>query len=247
MAYPQYGWQTGPATVNTPGSVLNFRSGMGTSFPIYSGIPHGSSLNITGAGTAAGGYNWYPVTYGGRSGYVAGQYLTGTPGQAPAPPATSAPPPPPPPPNPMAGQVMNQPGQYPQLNFNPQGAPFYQGGSPWYYDPSNSYGGDRDWATTPAIGGPGGYLENNPSAAYTRFVSPWASGEDAFSRFVRSQFGNVSQGYEAAFASNPDLGFQSYLSSLGPGHFQQRWRQMNPQQRGESTSLFGGGRTQWIT
>jgi len=137
-------------------------------------------------------------------------------------------------------------GQYPQTSFNPQGSPFYQGAIPWYYNPSSSYGGDRNWATTPAMGGPSGYLENNPQSLYTRFFSPWASGDDAFSRWVRSQYGNTQQGYEAAFASNPDLTYGKYLSDLGPGSFAQRWQSMNPQQRGESTNLFGGGRMQWI-
>lgn len=242
MAYPDYGWQTGPATTATPGSVLNFRTGAGTNYPSTGTIPHGTSINLTGSGIASGGYNWYPATWGGNNGYVAGQYLMGSPASAPA---TS--PAPPTTPDQMAGQVMNQPGSYPNLGFNPTGSPFNQGGSSWYYDPASNYGGDRDWATTPAMGGPAGYLENNPNALYTRFFSPWASGEDAFSRWVRSQYGNTRQGYEAAFASNPDLTYGSYMSGLGPGHFANRWQQMNPQQRGESTSLFGGGRLQWIT
>src|SRR5690606_17297686 len=202
----------------------------------------GGSLNITGPSVSSGGYDWYPVTYNGQTGYVAGQYLTGTPGQVPQ---TSAPVQ-----NPEAGQLgpgFVDPGQYPNLSYNPQGAPFYQGNTPWYYNPNTNYGGDRDWPTTPAMGGPGGYLEQNPQALFTRFISPWASGEDAFSRYVRSQFGNTMQGYEAAFANNPDLTFARFLEGLGPGFYQQRWRMMNPQQRGESANLFGGGRVQWIT
>jgi hypothetical protein len=248
MAYPQYGWQTGPATVTTPGSVLNFRPGGGLNYAPFGSIPHGGSVNITGPSTASGGYNWYPVTYGGKTGWVAGQYLTGMPGSAPTTTPTPTPTPSPSPqPMPGLGDIANTVGQYPQNNQQPTGSPYYQGNMPWYYNPASSYGGDRDWASTPLMGGPTGYLETNPQAAFTRFFSPWASGDDAFSRFVRSQYGNTQQGYEAAYASNPELTYQSYLQGLGPGNFSQRWARMNPQQRGESNSLFGGGRVQWIT
>jgi hypothetical protein len=258
MAYPQYGWATGPATVNAPAG-LNFRSGAGTNYGIYNTMPYGTSLNITGPATQGGGYSWYPVSYGGRTGYVAGQYLTGVPGSAPSP-APAPTPTPAPAPAPQAPPMypMNpkgtfptggtwEAGQYPNTSFNPQGSPYYQGNNSWYYNPDTTYGGDRDWATTPAIGGPGGYLENNPQALFTRFFSPWAGGDDAFSKWTRSQFGNTMQGWEAAFASNPELTYGSYLQDLGPGSFANRWAMMNPQQRGESNSLFGGGRVQWIT
>jgi hypothetical protein len=127
MAYPQYGWQTGPATVTTPGSVLNFRPGGGLNYAPFGSIPHGGSVNITGPSTASGGYNWYPVTYGGKTGWVAGQYLTGMPGSAPTTTPTPTPTPSPSPqPMPGLGDIANTVGQYPQNNQQPTGSPYYQ-------------------------------------------------------------------------------------------------------------------------
>ncbi len=131
--------------------------------------------------------------------------------------------------------------------YRPTGSPYSTGATPGFYNPDSSYGGDRDWASTPAVAGPNGYLENNWDALYTRFIAPWASGQTPFSRWVRSQSGEVQQAMMAAIASNPELTGQSFLSQLGPQNFAQQWQNdFTPSQRGENPAYYGGGRMSWI-
>jgi hypothetical protein len=125
-----------------------------------------------------------------------------------------------------------------------------QGG---YYDPSSLYGLERHYSQEPwgqayewGIHGPQGYLEQNPSATYYRFISPWASGTDQFSRFVQSEMSRVMQGFGAARSNNPDLLLQQYLSGLGRGSFEDQWAKAHPASRGVDASRRGGGRVQWL-
>jgi hypothetical protein len=132
--------------------------------------------------------------------------------------------------------------------FRPQGQPYSQGAS-GFYDPDSSYGADRDWASTPIISGPNGYLENNFGALYERFIAPWAQGQTPFARWVRGQSGEVQQALMAAVASNPLITAQGFLSNLGPQNFAQQWlNDFTPQQRGENDSIYGGGgaRLSWL-
>jgi hypothetical protein len=76
-----------------------------------------------------------------------------------------------------------------------------------------------DWTKTPAIGGNSGYLEQNPNAAYTR----WMGGIGAslgdttpFGEYVQNYVRNQSQNaYQAALAEDPTLKYQDYLQTLG--------------------------------
>lgn len=119
-----------------------------------------------------------------------------------------------------------------------------------FFDPSSLYGGQYNWGTTPVVGGPGGYLAENPQAAYTRFTSTFGGqNNDPYSRWLQQQFSQAYQGYQAALATNPNLGFgrgeNDYLQGLGANFFQNRWNRMAPQQRGITNQTYGGGRTRW--
>jgi hypothetical protein len=129
--------------------------------------------------------------------------------------------------------------------YQPQGSPFST--SPYgYYNPGNMYGADRDWHNTPAIGGPGGYFENEPEMLFRHWIAPWASGQDPFSQYVQSQFSDVYDSYRTAFARNPSLDFRTFLSGFNPQFMASRWWERTPQQRGESGPLYGRGRLQWL-
>lgn len=130
--------------------------------------------------------------------------------------------------------------------FRPSGNPYSTSNS-GFYNPDSSYGADRDWAGTGVISGPNGYLENNWDALYTRFVSPWASGQTPFARWVRGQSGEVQQALMAAVASNPLITAQGFLQNLGPQSFASQWlNDYTPTQRGENQALYGGGRLSWL-
>jgi uncharacterized protein YgiM (DUF1202 family) len=58
-------------TTATTTTELNLRSGIGTSHPVLVTIPSGATVTITGAISSG----WYPVTYGGKAGWVSGNYL----------------------------------------------------------------------------------------------------------------------------------------------------------------------------
>ena len=90
----------GFVTVTSPDG-LNLRSGPSTGAAVELAIPYGSVLAINGDSTPDG---WYPVSFGGLSGWVDGSYVTQgviSPGSllsAPSLSTGSVPPPPPPPP-----------------------------------------------------------------------------------------------------------------------------------------------------
>ena len=232
MAWPSTGWAVGPATTTTG---LNFRSGAGLDKSIYSVLPKNTQIQITGPAQMVGGIPWVPVTYNGQSGWVSGNYLSGTANA----PNTNVP-------TTNTGYTYPNSGVWQSGQVN--GFPYPSGGQgQWgYYNPSSNYGADRDWATTPAIGGAGGYLDQNPTALYTRFISGIANDEGNFARWLRSQYQPTMEGYEAAFASNPQLSFGQYLAGLGPQFYQGRWNDLTPRQRNESAGDYFGGRVQWI-
>lgn len=94
----------------------------------------------------------------------------------------------------------------------------------------------KNWADTPVIGGPAGYLEQNQDAAYTRRMGELGIGladTTPFGRFVQDQFRNSQLGYEALLADNPTLTYQDYLRTLGTvTDFYNRFMSLTPQQRG---------------
>lgn len=73
----------------TRGWGLRLRSGPGLGYTIQLVMPEGAALAVLGEVRLADGYWWYPVAYGGRSGWAAGAYLAL--GAAAAPKAAPAP------------------------------------------------------------------------------------------------------------------------------------------------------------
>ncbi len=113
-----------------------------------------------------------------------------------------------------------------------------------YYDPWSSYGGDQYGFTNPygdnpfwdsAVGEQ--YLNSNPNAAWGVYAYPMleGGGNSAFDEWMMQQRTKAYSGYEAALASNPNLGYLSeYLPSLGSGEdWQRRFQMLSPQDRGE--------------
>lgn len=139
-------------------------------------------------------------------------------------------------------------------NWNPTRGvtqmPFPQSGglSRGYYQPGSLYGAQQSMFNTPIVSGNAGYFAEQPQAAYTRFTSPFAAGEDPFSRFVRNQYGNAYQGFQAALGTNPNLNFMTqYLPGLGgEQYFRNRFQSQAPQLRGEQPGTLGGGRLRWF-
>lgn len=123
-----------------------------------------------------------------------------------------------------------------------------------YFDWGNTYGRDPSWMNEEwlrnlyqnVIFGAGGYLENNPSAIWTRMISPWGSGYKPFDRFVQGEYNRFWDAYEAAFATNPDLTRQQWAGMFNQGDFQRRFNLLPPGQQGRNDPRYGAGRMQWF-
>jgi hypothetical protein len=103
---------------------------------------------------------------------------------------------------------------------------------------------DFDWTTTPAIGGPAGYLEENRDAAFLRWLSNnlgvGVSDQSAWGQFARNQFQNAEAGFLAGLAEDPTLTFQSYLPKLSIPQIRMDFLRQSPRARGENFAQFGG-------
>lgn len=122
----------------------------------------------------------------------------------------------------------------------------YNQRDPYY----NSYFGTNDgvdWANTPVIGGPAGYLEQNQDAAFTRWLNQQGIGLADMSpraQYMRDQFRNTQTGFKAALASNPMLQYQggadSYLGGLSIPKLTFNFLKQSQRQRGMNNSMYGG-------
>lgn len=130
------------------------------------------------------------------------------------------------------------------------GTAFSQAASDPYYN-FNQFQQDPtfDWTTTQPIGGPSGYLEENPDAAWTRYLQGnygiGVADQSPFSSFVRGQYNNALAGFKAAVAEDPSLIFQKYLSQITP-NYAAMFAALTPSQRGESVSRYAGP-IRWIS
>ena len=102
----------------------------------------------------------------------------------------------------------------------------------------------QDWSRTPVIGGPGGFLEQNPEAVWTRYLSgrfgvnPLTAGAQA--DWLRGQRQAAQTGFMAAQADDPTLTFQRYLGSIDADALLNAYLRMAPGQRGENWSRAAG-------
>lgn len=110
---------------------------------------------------------------------------------------------------------------------------------------------DFDWTNTPVIGGPSGYLEQNPDATYNRWLTGMGIGQgdvSPYAEWLRRQFQETQLGFKTALAEQPTLTYQDYLAQLGANinprsgvtAIRSRWESLSPQQRGLNTSRFAG-------
>lgn len=101
----------------------------------------------------------------------------------------------------------------------------------------------KDMSTAPAIGGPSGYLENNPNVSYNRYLASLGIGQadmSPFAQWAQKQFNNAQLGYQTALAEDPTMTFQQYLPRLGFSDMYNTFMRLSPNQRGESRSRFVG-------
>lgn len=119
----------------------------------------------------------------------------------------------------------------------------------WTYDPNSNYGSATgSQYDMPIVSGPNGFIANNEDAAYYRHIAPFASGNDAYSNFVRGKMGEVIRNFRAAQATNTNLQFPDFLqSNAGPEAFQNMYQRMTaPWLRGETNpGQLGAGRMKW--
>lgn len=107
---------------------------------------------------------------------------------------------------------------------------------------------DFDWSDTPSIGGPSGYLENNPEAIWTRYMGQMGIGlndTSPFAQYMRQQYQNAYSGFQAGIADDPSLTFQQYLQDIGTPDYQRQFQNLSPQQRGENWARYAGP-ARWI-
>lgn len=112
--------------------------------------------------------------------------------------------------------------------------PSYDPRNPFYV-PGNSYGnpGGSSWQNDPLnIGYQIG--EQNNAAAWTRRLAQMGyGGMDTKSAFLRSLFGRVQEGYEAAQMDSPGLYFQDYLPTVD---LERSWLDASPSARGDTSA-----------
>src|SRR5687768_15268067 len=90
-----------------------------------------------------------------------------------------------------------------------------------------------DWATTPVVAGPGGFLEQNPEALWTRYLAGRGVGlgtRGAQADFLRNQLDNAQVGFRAAQADDPTLTLQRYLGTLNFQDILNSFARMAPSQ-----------------
>lgn len=108
-----------------------------------------------------------------------------------------------------------------------------------------------DWSTTPLIGGPTGYIEQNQDVGYNRFLTSMGIGQadtSPYAEWLRRRFQETQLGWKTGLAENPTLTYQNYLQGIGANvnpltgvhAFRSEWERLAPQQRGENWSRFGG-------
>lgn len=105
-----------------------------------------------------------------------------------------------------------------------------------------------DWAQTPVIGGPSGYLEQNPDVIWSRYLAQ-RYGIGLGDTSPRAQYGQqlykpAWAGFQAALADDPTLTFQRYTQGLGLD-LDRMFRNLAPQQRGENQARFAGP-SRWL-
>lgn len=123
------------------------------------------------------------------------------------------------------------------------------GRSPYYTGNSN-YGANQSYYDSPLVSGNNAdsLMNQSPQALYYRITSPYAGGQDAFSRFVQNQYNTVmNQGFKSAQMTNPNLRPDDYINSLGgQDFFRRQYMNLAARDRGILAPNFGAGRMRWF-
>lgn len=119
-----------------------------------------------------------------------------------------------------------------------------------YFNPNTNYGGSAYQTQNGNFtdfweGVRYQYLNDNPSAVWSMFTTPFAGGNAAFDQYVRSQENTMNDAYLAAQSVNPDLSRQQFYTNIGYQGLLNRFLQQAPQQRGVNLGNSGAGRVQW--
>ncbi|HXH56610.1 hypothetical protein [Iamia sp.] len=97
-----------------------------------------------------------------------------------------------------------------------------------YFDPRNSYGGDRNWYDTSAVKG-----VDLPRADFERYLATQGLGGDsARDRYAQGQYGRTQAGYQAAWQNNPELAYRDYLKQYLGGGIADGYNRLSASQRG---------------
>src|SRR5690606_29163983 len=126
---------------------------------------------------------------------------------------------------------------------------FVQAARDPFFSPGASRPPGTNWAGTELVSGPGGYLEQNPNALWTRYLAGQGVGlgdASAQSNWLRSQRDNAMAGFQAAMADDPTLTLQRYLGSLNFQDILSRYNRLSGQQRGENWSRSAGP-SRWLS
>ena len=110
------------------------------------------------------------------------------------------------------------------------GNPFFQQG--------NSYGGDRDWNTTPLAGQ---IREQNPQLAFAQYGQQQGIGDadSAFNQWFYQQYPRFQRAYGMATLQNPLITIDEFVRTLPSlAALRQQYGQLAPEQRGERAGVY---------
>jgi len=115
----------------------------------------------------------------------------------------------------------------------------YGSSSPWFSN-QNNYGnpwGDPNAFLQTPLGRVGANQQD--AAYYQRLISPFAGGNDAFSRFVQGQQGRFLSGLDQARLTSPDLNIIDYANpNVNFEQFAKQWRGMGLGARGQEWAKY---------
>lgn len=115
-----------------------------------------------------------------------------------------------------------------------------------FFDPSSTYGGDRDWTNTPLAGQ---IREQNPQLAYTQYGNQsGVSGNDgAFRNWFYQQYPEFQRGYGMATLRNPLITMDEYLKTLpSMDALRQQYMRESPYERGIRNAIYAPV-SRWIS
>jgi hypothetical protein len=116
----------------------------------------------------------------------------------------------------------------------------YTSGNFPFYNPSQSYGWNRDYRYEDSPLGQTYLNDIAPEGAYTRWMAEQGYGDFGNNtNVVRGLYGRNAAGYAAAQGTNSDLTWTNYLKTVDP---RAMLLSMTPDQRGEHG---GAGRMRW--